>query len=96
MSQYSEWSQPSVQGGACSYATLNKYYGGSSGLAVPDASASAKSQRAILPSFSPPPGYTSVSGPLQRVPSCTGYANVCRAYGGAKSCVGDYTAKLCQ
>lgn len=95
MAQYSEWSGPSVQGGACSYATLNKYYGGS-GMAVPDASASAKSQRMILPSFSPPPGYTSVSGPIQRVPSCNGYANVDRAYGGVRGCTADYVAKLCQ
>lgn len=96
MAQYnSEWSKPSVQGGACSYATLHKYYGGS-GMAVPDASASAKVQRAILPSFSPPPGYFSVSGPPQNVPSCSGYANVNKAYGGVRGCAADYAAKLCQ
>lgn len=96
MAQYNDWSGPSVQGGACSYATLNKYYGGASGLAVPDPSAGARSQRMVLPSFSPPPGYNSVSGPPQRVPSCSGYASVDKAYGGARGCAADYVAKLCQ
>lgn len=95
MTQPSEWSRPSVNDGACGYATLNKYYAGSSGMSVPDPSASARSQRMILPSFSPPPGYNSVSG-SQRVPSCNGYFNVDKAYGGNCGCAGDYTAKLCQ
>jgi len=96
MAQYSDWSGPSVQGGACSYATLGKYNGGTGGMALPDSSASARSQRVILPSFSPPPGYTSVSGPINQTPSCTGYPSADKAYGGAHGCAADYVAKLCQ
>ena len=89
MGYNSEYTAPAVQGGACSYATLSHYYNNSQGVnALPKTNSTS-----IVPSFSPPPGYNTVS----QVPTCSGYANLKRAYGtGNGGCGGQFVSKLCQ
>ena len=93
MAQYGEWTNSAVQGSACSYATLCNYNNGSQGL---NTSALAASNMYILPTFNAPPGYNSVA---QKVPSCSGYANMKNAYGNGMNgsgCGGQFVSRLCQ
>jgi hypothetical protein len=85
-----EYSSPSVQSSACSYATLSHYNNKSQGIA----SLPSISKRYIVPTFSAPPGYNSIS---KGEPTCNGYSNIQSAYGNNKgSCGSGYISRLCQ
>lgn len=94
MAQYSEWTGPAVQSSACSYATLSQYNNGAQGMNLPTAGAAAGNRISIIPTFSAPPGYNTIS---RGVPTCSGYSNMQRAYGsGSGGCGSQYVSRLCQ
>ena len=92
-----EWTNPAVKNTSCAYSALGSYNNGAQG-APGLAYFRRPSMRStyIEPSFSPPPGYNTVS--RVQVPSCTGYGSMKTAYGnaGTPSCGVQYVSSLCQ
>jgi len=91
MSNYDDYS--GVQNDGCTYASLSRYNSGYQGIST--TSLNGGPTQTILPTFSPPPGYNSLT---HGVPTCFGYANLSKAYGTkAYSCGGQaYVSSLCQ
>jgi hypothetical protein len=96
MAQNNEYMGPSVQSSACSYATLSRYNNGTQGVLSLNTALPVTSGRYVTPTFSPPPGYNTISS-RTNAPLCVNYNTIQNAYGnGAGSCSGNFVAKLCQ
>lgn len=89
MSKYYD-TMPSVSAPACSYARLSNY-NTPSGIAVPRTIVTGKM---IVPN-NQPPGYDTLSGGPNAVPSCNGYFTIDSAYGSGQ-CNTQYVTSLCQ
>ncbi len=91
-----EWTNPSVKNTSCAYAALGSYNNGAQ-VAPGLAYLRRPSMRTtyVEPSFSPPPGYNTVS--RTQIPTCNGYSNMAVAYGnaGIPSCGVQYVTNLC-
>lgn len=72
MPHYSEYTAPYVQSNACAYSTLSQYNTGCSKRQQ------ARPARVIVPSFSAPPGYSTIA---RGIPTCSGYADITQTYG---------------
>jgi hypothetical protein len=94
MSNSNEWRKPAVSGNSCAYSNLGMYNTGSQGVGI---AAMRQNAALILPTFSPPPGYSTVA--FSAVPSCSGYPSMLVAYGGgrgaASACGVQYASDLC-
>ena len=91
----SEYNNSTVQGGACSYATLSHYNNRSSGsMSSPAVPRTTVSGMYIVPSYGAP-GYSALTHGA--APSCSGFFNITSAYGkNASNCNTQYVQKLCQ
>ena len=84
-----EYSGPSVNGACCSYATLNNYNMGSSGMSPP-VPATTVSGYYVVPSWNPRVNLVKEGN------SCSGYPSILGAYGkNAGSCDPQYHQQPC-
>ena len=95
MSSKHEYERPSVTSNGCAYATLQSYnqgyYGRSIMAPVP---ATTRSMEFVIPSFGSN-GYTSLSGGGCQGPSCSGFAEISRAYPNYPNNCNKFTSRLC-